>query len=239
MGVIITSPGAGAGGASVAFSYFADSFARVDQPFCIGTNWFTCGLTPNENVSQTGVQMAALLNVSGGTDFVVTNAGGPAPCPTMQCIPARINPGPLFGKKQFAEIAVISGTNAVNTVSGGPAVFWDSNSGSGYVCAILNNAAIPHYRVERWVNGVVGAVIIAFRDIAYGNTVRIEVVPGTPHTITVFVNGVQTDTVTDAGVAAVGVPCWIGNATVGTNMHFRNFKCGSLPQMRTAADFTQ
>lgn len=235
MSVDIFSPNVG--GAAAPFAYFADSFNRVDQPSYIGNNWGICfydgDVQTNASLAQTEFNVSAL-------SLVITQSGA-GNTPKFIAYPLVFNGQVCWGKSQFAEIQVQAINAANNTTRPGPAVMARMNDASAYFMELDNTGAVTTYAVQRWVNNV-PTVIIGARSYTIGETLRIEaVVSSSSVIINTYRNGVLDATATDSSGSRLqaGNPAIFGIGMLVNldSITFNNFKCGTLPQMRTDTNF--
>lgn len=245
MTVRVRSKGTGGAGVNPLNGlYFADSFNRADQPFFTGNKWYTV-LTGETGF--VGVQIEAMINVAANTLVLTNNAGGGGTVFTTM-VPIPLSYYNLFTFAQFAEAEYRGDTAAGATNSQvGPMVFANLNSDVAVEGTEMYVAMTFFDGVNKTVfacRGNLGAVNVApgiAPIIGVGDVVRIECTPGpTSNRVVLKVNGTTQVDVNDnnANRPTFGMPgfCY-GFQSNGISSSWRNFKCGVLPQLSTAADW--
>lgn len=182
----------GLGGEPAGLSSFMDSFARPDQPFYFGNNWYTC-VVPTSG-AHSGATIASAINVIANALVLgqVANLGTLA----LAGIPRGVFPPSIVTKPQFAQM-VLAATGGTS-IATGPAVMVETNGDNGYVARTVNNGGVRDIVIARGL-GTGSTQIGVQKAVALGSTIRIEVRPSGPsNDVRLVVNGVTVDTVIDA-----------------------------------------
>lgn len=190
------------GGGSRIVKTFADSFARADQPFGLGTQW---GLYPvlSSGTTLIGPNIAASINVAGNqANFSICSSNG---VNELLCYPIPITWNKVFFASQFSQ-AVISADNSggVNFAFNGPAVMMNANAATGYFISTNTpdgggTNVLGKFTVLS-LNGA-GATTKIHQNLnfAIGDLLRIEAVLGpSGTTINTYRNGVLQSSDLDA-----------------------------------------
>lgn len=224
--------------------YFADSFVRADQPFFTGNNWAT--ILTGEMTGYTGVGIEGMIDVA-ANELVLSTVGGGG-FVGLILYPIPLDRYKLWTFPQFAEAEFRSSTaTAVLNSQMGPCVFCQPNSdvaveGTELYCAMTFND-VPNGRYIYGARGSLGAVNLGlgFTNIVAGDVCRIEVTPSAAsNEVRMYKNGVLVGTAVDANAnrPQFGMPGFSFGFQANTiNTHWRNFKCGVLPQRSTLANF--
>lgn len=180
----------------IATGTFSDSFARVDQPFFVGSQW---SVFPLEGSTCTGPNIAAAINVaSNQLNLTICSSNG---LNELMLFPIPIDWSQMFTHAQYAQ-AILSADNSNPGVAvgfTGIGAMFNANNNTGYF--LMTNTpdggatqVLGKYNVFSLNGGGAGTVIHSNLNFAVGNTLRIEVKPNTPvanqTTINSYVNGV-------------------------------------------------
>lgn len=209
---------------------FADSFARVDQPFYIGDDWATI-ITGSDTVS--GVDFAANVNVN--ANQLVFGDGGGANFNGITAIayPATINV-PIVRTKSltrgvFAQ-ATLSAKVAGVDCSAGLMVMGNPNKETCYWLNFPSN--VGFCQVKRSVGGSSITLTTPAFNYTVGKVYRIEFTFAVAqNTIKSFEDGVLVDTTIDNTVGRLSAGGLYGFAYAGSftgQIGFTNFSGGLL-----------
>lgn len=223
-------------------AYFADSFQRADQPFFMGDNWYVEFLDSSTDTWAQNLQ--SMINVSGAPGTLqISNPFGGGTLPKFMATPGNFNGAACWGRTQFVEHKIVS-VGAVNSGPVGGCVFCDVNGNHFYTIDVERFGGNMVLAVQRVDNGATTLMFNSPTNPWSANDVaRLEIVPNatTGHLLKLFKNGVldQSGTDNSAGKLAIrGIPGFYSlGIQPGAVYQFQNYKCGTLPQISTAANF--
>jgi hypothetical protein len=232
-------------------AYFADDFQRADQPFFVGDKWYSPMYTGISN-GATGAQVEAWVNVGGapGQLNLTTTAGSGKV--GLLLMPVPMDYYQVSTHSQFAEMKLIADNSVgANFANNGPMVACQPNTDVAAIRTVC-------YSLLTFMQGVFPANVglylgndsststllaggAAIGGIALNDTLRVEVDFGVAsNTVRVYINSVLRVTVTDNNAArpTFGMPgiCFPFTSN-GITQSWQNFKCGTLPQKSTLANY--
>lgn len=220
-------------GGSPPTTSFADSFQRADQPFFVGDSWYPI-IDQSTSGGFSGAQIAASINVSGGTQLLLGNTAAlNTNALQMMFIPRPVYPPAIINHSQRATVKFNSRSGAAGTIDAraGLIVLANTNqTGVNGECYALTIAqAGPDVLTLR--RGVIftASVPAGWANIVVvpGDTFTLEAILGVAsNTINVYLNGVLNQSIVDADAsrprAGMYGMCYVGfnnNQTLG----FQNF----------------
>jgi len=191
MTVEIVNLGGGAAGGGVL--NFSDSFARPDEPFFVGDNWYP---VMSQGMAGTGTNVAANVNVA-ANQLVLTT---PAAVPNIVFIPRLVSTNLIVGTNQFSQIKVNS-YNLAAQLNGGPGVWFNPQASLatiGYYLRLSTNAGNLLCKIIYGFSPLTTPAGATDQTISVGDTIRIEARDnGASNEVKIIVNSVTLQTITD------------------------------------------